>query len=94
MKLAWKKDAKPEVILAKINAIRHRNEEGVSLGGWDLIEHSPMLESMLNFPPALLREDWSDIVIKGLLAAENHLDKNIIHISSYQLMVIIRFHQK
>lgn len=76
MKLSWKSNAKPEPILSRIDARRQPNGETFSLTGWESREQSPLLESMLKFPPDLLREDWSRIVFQGLCRAKAPLDKN------------------
>lgn len=76
MKLSWKSNAKPELILSRIDANRQQNGETFSLTGWETAQQSPVLESMLKFPPDLLREDWARIIFQGLCRAKAPLDKD------------------
>lgn len=75
MKLSWRTNAKPELILSRIDATRQPNGETFSLTGWESSRQSPLLESMLKFPSDLLREDWSRIVFQGLCRAKAPLNK-------------------
>lgn len=76
MKLNWKPNAKPELILSRIDASRQPNGETFSLSGWESAMQSPVLETMLKFPTEILREDWSRIVFQGLCRAKAPLDKD------------------
>ncbi|MFZ6645627.1 hypothetical protein ACO0LO_07925 [Undibacterium sp. TJN25] len=76
--LKWKSSAKPEIILERIQACRTLQSDGIhySFESWPLDQNAPILETMLDFPEEILRDDWPSIVWKGISGVVGDLTKD------------------
>lgn len=78
MAIKWKKGGQfdPAVILEKIDSVRSISSEGrVTFAGFEIQDCLPALHSMLEFPPATVEVDTSDLVWRGLAKVGKDLNK-------------------
>ncbi|MES2952201.1 MAG: hypothetical protein V4858_27055 [Pseudomonadota bacterium] len=79
MAVNWKnlKRFKPDIVLARIAAIRTRSPDGKgsSFSGWELDQSMPLLHSMIEFPPIARDMDHATLIWKAVAFDPDELSR-------------------